>query len=251
MNTGTKRERRDRECGLTFAWRIPESSKWAGILSFFIVALLTTVLFATVRVSVMPTPRVIERKATATLVPDWGDGRAWALRAEEEGPFPAAFDPAESVEFQTLEAKAFAELSTKSCRAVHLKDLPDETDAAALPVAVRGERVFPAQPTLEEKVPPTELPPLVPSLTVLSKLPPDSLPRTFPDFDGPVTPAMAAATWHFTLEIGKGGRVKDLTSLEGGDEGASKAIGDWLAQVRFGPGAAGWIGVEVGFNRKP
>lgn len=258
MSAGHKRERKYRECGLLFAWKVPDSSSWASFASIVIVALLTTVLLGAVRVRIVPPPRVIERKASTVLVPEYGEGREWSVRAEEGGPFPSKFTPSESPVVKAMETDLI-EKSLSEPYQPRLADFVEDT-RSLLTVAPRGERVFPRSSEESIAKPVASTAPLMPMIRPLSTLPPGAWPESLPRFDADVTPKMAAATWRFMVEIGERGRVMnsislDGTALAGSDEAAASArmIGDWLSQVRFGPAAvgAGWIGVEVGFSRKP
>ena len=90
----TKRTRRERECGLGFAWQLPESSTWALFCAVAITGALAVALFGGLRVRVVPPPRVIERKAEAVMIPADAEGRNWEILAQEAGPFPTRFEPA-------------------------------------------------------------------------------------------------------------------------------------------------------------
>ena len=61
--SANKRELLDRECGLTFSWRSPESSGWGTFSAIVLVSLLATGFLGVVRVRIMPPPRIIERHA--------------------------------------------------------------------------------------------------------------------------------------------------------------------------------------------
>lgn len=257
MSAGHKRERKYRECGLLFAWKVPDSSGWASFTALLIVSLLTTALLGAVRVRIVPPPRVIERKASTVLVPEYGEGREWSVRAEEGGPFPAKFNPSESPVVKAIETEWIDRSLAPRYRPA-LADFVESSDTP-LTVSPRGERVFPKLGSVTEPKADVRVTPLMPMIRPLSPLPVGVWPEELPYFDGVVTPKMAAASWRFMVEVGERGRVLNSVSLDGAtldgsDEAAasSRLIGGWLSQVRFGPSTKpGWIGLEVEFSRKP
>ncbi|MFD0894066.1 hypothetical protein KBB96_03010 [Luteolibacter ambystomatis] len=255
---GTKRERRDRASGLIFAWRVGDTFHVATWMSVAIVILLGAFLLGTLKVRVVPPPRIIERKAAVVLVPNTADGHAWVVRAEEEGPFPARFRPADSGIVREMKEDLFRDpVSRPAYRAV-LREFPQDTGPGAVQVAARGERVFPPQLLPESAPVEMDAQPLRPVLTLLAKLPADARPQELPPFPEPMSPEMAATTWQYMVEIGPGGRALRCVALDGGkpegqQDGFARSLGSWLCHVRFGPGAAkaGWVGVEISFSRTP
>lgn len=255
---GTKRERRDRASGLIFAWRVGDTFHVATWMSVSIVILLGAFLLGSIKVRVVPPPRIIERKAAVVLVPNTAEGHAWVVRAEEEGPFPARFRPAESEIVRTMKEEIFRDPVTRPAYRGALREFPQDSGPAAVQVAARGERVFPSQQALEPGVVEAQPLPLQPVLTLLAKLPVDARPQELPPFPDTVSPEMAATTWQYMVEIGAGGRALRCVALDGGkpegqQDGFARSLGSWLCHVRFGPGAAkaGWVGVEISFSRKP
>lgn len=255
---GTKRERRDRASGLIFAWRVGDTFHVATWLSVVIVILLGALLLGTVKVRVVPPPRIIERKASMVLVPDTAEGRAWTVRAEEEGPFPARFRLAESDVVREMSEEIFQEQVTRAPYRSALRGFPPDSGPGAVQIAARGERVFPPQPALEPLAVEARPTPLQPVLTLLAKLPADARPRELPPFPETITPEMAATTWQYLVEIGEGGRALRCVALDGGkpdgeEDEFARTLGSWLCQVHFGPGAAkaGWVGVGISFSRTP
>ncbi|MGC4017076.1 MAG: hypothetical protein QM755_21570 [Luteolibacter sp.] len=254
--TGTKRERRDRACGLIFAWRVGDTFHVATWMSVVIVVLLGALLLGTVKVRVVPPPRIIERKASTVLVPETTEGRAWVVRAEEEGPFPARFRPGDSEIVRAMEEELLGRPADEPGYRAVLRPFPKESGPGAVLVAARGERVFPVQPPLEPPFAEAAPSPLRPSLTLLAKLPADARPAELPPFYDPVTPEMAAIPWQYMVELDSQGRALRCVSLDGGkpdgeQDEFSRTLGSWLCHVRFGPGAAkaGWVGVEINFSR--
>lgn len=252
--SGNKREQRDRESGLTFSWRTPETCGWSTTLSVVLVALLTVGLIGAIRVRVVPPPRVIERHASLMLLPETDEGRSWAVSVDEQGPFPSRYDLGSDPAVKEIEEKTLlADIPRKTYRPV-LRDLPQESGAPPVPTSLRGERFFPEEPPPERTGPPAQVSPLAPVLLPLSTLPASAWPATYPPFETVVSPAMAAKSMRFMVEIGSHGRVLQQQSIEVGGDDATRdfirRLGDWIGRLQFGSSAKpGWIAVEVAFNR--
>ena len=251
----TKRTRLHRECGLAFAWMLPEASGWAMFMAILIAGALATFLFTSLRVRVVPPPRVIERKAEVILIPSGAAGREWEIRAQEAGPFPARFEPANWPGFRQIEEAALAGLQTPGARRPELHEWPAEPSSIATPVAMKGQRVL---PKVEWK---SEPPPVRTGdtrkgwdleLQRLTVLPDDAWPVVLPEFTGELDPTAAAGAWRFLVEVGPDGRVQQCLMLNASSDPGGTALEQWLRGVRFGPSAAkaGWIGVGVLFKRK-
>jgi hypothetical protein len=249
----TKRTRRERECGLGFAWQLPESSTWALFCAVAITGALAVALFGGLRVRVVPPPRVIERKAEAVMIPADAEGRNWAILAQEAGPFPTRFEPSSWPAMRALEAGSWPQLASRVERRPKLHEWPAEPTVMTSPAAAKGQRVLPQLQWRQEAPPEAgrgggwKL-----DLQRLTVLPAEAWPKALPDFQGEVTPEMAAASWRFLVRVGSGGRVEDCLALNPASPGGA-GLESWLRGLRFGRAAAGagWIGVGVNFNRKP
>jgi len=253
----TKRSRLHRECGLAFAWMLPEANGWVAFLAILIAGALAAFLFTSLRVRVVPPPRLIERKAEVILIPSSDAGREWEIRAREAGPFPTRFEPTSWPGFRQWEDAALANLRNAGARRPELHDWPAEAPAMAMAtqVAMKGQRML---PKVDWK---PEPPPIrtgdsrkgwdleLQRLTVLSD---DAWPTVLPEFAGELDPADAAAPWRFLVQVGPSGRVEQCLMLNASSEPGGSALEQWLRGVRFGPSAskAGWIGVGILFKRK-
>lgn len=254
--SGNKRDKLDRDSGLTFSWRTPESCAWSTTAAVILVSLLTIGLLGALRVRVVPPPRVIERHAGLMLLPEGPEGRAWAVNVDEQGPFPAKYDPGTDPVIRKMEKQALQlDFPRVPYRPV-LRDLPEEPAVPVVNASRRGERIFPKESPPDRVGEAAPVFPLAPVLLPLSNLPASAWPTAYPPFDFPVSPLMAAKTWRYMAEIGPNGRVVRHQPIEvGDDEGAKESIlrlGDWIGRLQFGPTAKpGWIAVEVAFNRNP
>lgn len=252
--SGSRKELKDRECGLTFSWRSPEVSGWSTCAAVVLVALLVTAFLGIVRVRITPPPRIIERHAGIVMVPAGEDTQSWAISIDEQGPFPARFEVAADPALNEMERKWMGSQSKRTAYLPSLRDLPADPGPPPVTVSLRGQRVFPSDAAVAANAPPAASPPLRPLVRPLSNLPESVWPREFPTFDQPVPVAVAAGTWRFMLQIGTGGRVVGWQPIEPVDDEASavalRGIGDWLGRLKFGSAAKpGWIGVEVSFTR--
>jgi hypothetical protein len=251
----SKRTRLHRECGLAFAWMLPEASGWAAFMAILIAGALAAFLFTSLRVRVVPPPRVIERKAEVILIPSGAAGREWEIRAQEAGPFPTRFEPTAWPGFRQLEEAALASLQTNGARRPELHEWPAEPAVIATPVAMKGQRVL---PKVDWK---PVLPPIRTGdarkgwdleLQRLTVLPDDAWPVVLPEFTGELDPTAAAASWRFLVQVDPDGRVEQCLMLNASSEAGGTVLEQWLRGVRFGPSAAkaGWIGVGILFKRK-
>jgi hypothetical protein len=251
----SKRTRLHRECGLAFAWMLPEASGWAAFMAILIAGALAAFLFTSLRVRVVPPPRVIERKAEVILIPSGAAGREWEIRAQEAGPFPTRFEPTAWPGFRQLEEAALASLQTNGTRRPELHEWPAEPAVIATPVAMKGQRVL---PKVDWK---PVLPPIRTGdarkgwdleLQRLTVLPDDAWPMVLPEFTGELDPTAAAASWRFLVQVDPDGRVEQCLMLNASSEAGGTVLEQWLRGVRFGPSAAkaGWIGVGILFKRK-
>lgn len=252
--SGSRRELKDRECGLTFSWRSPEVSGWNTCAAVVLVSLLATAFLGIVRVRITPPPRIIERHAGIVMVPAGGDAQSWAISIDEQGPFPARFEVASDPSLRNMEREW---LGSQLKRIVHrpsLRDLPADSSPPPVSVSLRGQRVFPSDPPVVATGSPAAPLPLRPLIRPLSNLPESVWPSEFPAFDQAVPVAVSSDTWRFMLQLGGGGRVVGWQPIEPADDEASasalRGIGDWLGRLKFGSAAKpGWIGVEVSFTR--
>ena len=86
-------QKKDRESGLAFNWRVPVSSTGMFILAFLLVSGAAVALGLAVRIKFGEDREIPENRATLVLVPADAGG-AWLERqAIEAGPFPSRWNP--------------------------------------------------------------------------------------------------------------------------------------------------------------
>jgi hypothetical protein len=219
-----------------------------------VVSLLSAGFLGAIRVRVMPLPRIIERHASVVMIPDGPERDLWSVSVDEQGPFPARYQVERDPVVNGYEKSVLAQMRKRTPARPTLHDLPGDSGPPAVPVSLRGERVFP-----EEKVPlaqqaPSPLKPLVPTLRPLSHLPVEAWPSEFPGYEEAIPASVAAKPWRFMVELGPGGRVVHQQPLEPAEDEATTAaiqsLARWIGSVKFGSSAKpGWIGIEVVFTR--
>ena len=235
-----------------FRWRGLDGTPLRGLLSLLIVGSAFALFAATVRIRVRAPQQWVERKASIIHLPSGGEGKIWALRAQEGGPFPSRVDPADWEKSAGLQ-EAFLQATRLSSRPYEpkLRDLPEDDQVPPRPMSEKGERVFPKRTV---KVAPVAAPAatkLAPVLFPLSGIGAESLPAQLPAFDAPIDAAMTAAAWRFLLRLRRDGSVSLCMPLV--DEPGGKVLAKWLGTLNFSPAVAEkseWIGLGVLFTNQ-
>lgn len=223
-------------------------------MAVVVVSVVATGLLGAVRIRIAPPPQIIERHASMVLVPESIEAGRWSVSVDEQGPFPAKFDPSSDRSFRDLEGELATQTALRAPYRSNLRDFPQEVGVPGVAVSLRGARVFPEEAITLAAKSTTLIEPLAPSVVPLFNLPDAAWPEKLPEFAGEISPAMSAKSWRFMIEIGPNGRVIQRQSIESGDDEAGRdairRLEDWISGVRFGPSAKpGWIGVEISFNR--
>ena len=236
-----------------FRWRGLDGTPLRGILAILMVTGMFSLFAVTVHIRVSAPQQWVEKKASIIHLTSAGEGEMWALRAKEAGPFPSRLDPAEwesSSALAGLVAKA-SRLSSKPYQPT-LRDLPQEDLFPPVPVAPKGERVFPKAAAKEGAASPEVPVRLVPALYPLSGITMEEIPTTLPALGKPVDAAMASASLRFMLRLAPDGSVSACDDLS--DDPGGKALSGWLRTVKFPPATAArsqWISLGVGFVNLP
>lgn len=234
-----------------FPWRGRKRTIFPYFVGWLVASLGLSFLLGSVRIKVTGPKPLTPRKASMIYLTDDAQGRALALKARQEGPFPSRFDPAQwegmaGLQQQVLELTRIP----RPAYSPQLRELPKEAhDSTRL--APVGETFFPDRaPVLS---PPAAGPMLLqPSLYPLSGT--DSLPEKLPAFQATLDPAAAAASWRFLLRVNAAGTVIDCVSLgKGGEKGATE-LENWLRSSSFKPNPGTpprWIALGIGFSNLP
>ncbi len=225
-------------------------SQMRGVFALLITIGAFAFFGATIRIHVSAPQQWVERKASIIHLADDAEGKIWALRAREGGPFPSRVDLAawEGTGENPIDA---TRLSSAPYQPV-LRDFPVESEIAPPAIAEKGERVFPKRQVKSEPVPAVTPSRLLPALYPLSGIGLDSLPRELPPFEQPIDAAMTSVDWRFLLRLRPDGGVAECIGFA--DEPGGIELAKWLRGVNFGPAVAAkseWISLGVGFTNQP
>lgn len=238
-----------------FRWRGLDGTPLRGLLALLITGGVFSLFAATVQIRVSAPQQWVERKASIIHLPNDGEGKMWALRAREGGPFPSRLNPAEweSMPGGALSAIAATRLPSETYTP-KLAELPSSNEGPAVSIAAKGERIFPKR--MPESVPgmvPVETK-LVPALYPLSGISIDAVPRNLPafQFDEKIEPSLTSAPWRFMLRLRPDGSVAECLPMIKEIGGAE--LEKWICGVNFSSEVAKkseWIGIAVGFVNQP
>ncbi len=239
-----------------FRWRGLDGTPFRGFLALLITFGVFSLFAATVRIRVSAPQQWVERKASIIHLPGGEEGKMWALRAQEGGPYPARFDATgwEKAAGLTSGLIDATRLSPEPYEP-RLRELPVKDAVPSIPLADKEERVFPKPPEPPATVPG---PPVkyvrVPVIYPLSGITSADIPAILPVFDAAKAAGVADASRpaEFVLLLRPAGTVLSCWNLSG--QVADGAIADWLSGLDFGPEAAKKspiIAVSVGFTNQP
>jgi len=147
----SKLQKRDRESGLAFNWRVPVSSTGMFVLAFLLVSGVAIALGLAVRIKFGEDREIPENRATLILVPADAGG-AWLERqAMESGPFPSRWDPEADPSLAELREQLLIEAEAAS----GAKDY----EPALTPITFRPWQVTAPKPWQLMTLPPLPNPP--------------------------------------------------------------------------------------------
>lgn len=241
-------QRRDREVGLTFNWRIPVSSSGTWAVSVLLVGLISAVLATTVRVKIGGDPHREREHGTLVLVPGDQGGDALVRSAIEAGPFPARWNPAAD--------PAYVALRRDALRLATMGGLPYRPEIVAGEMASDGlglssqdfaGGVFPALPDVRDSGATAEVLEVMLGVRVLDAGPGVSFGHAALPL--PAESAGELVGRRFLVAYDEAGRVVDVVALS--SRARRAALVKWLSRglVRGHSGKAGWISVETMVTR--
>ena len=234
-------QRRDRESGLVFSWRVPVSSLMSLVVAFLLVGGVSLALATLVRVRIGPADPLEQRTGSLVVVPAEAGGSALERFAREAGPFPNRWNPAADPEYAALRRRALREAGDPTLR-YHARlmeiELPDEL----LP-GEPGAGILPPLPEVE--LPPPATVPREVELGLMVLRSGEGPAVQLPGLELDPKAASASTGLRFLLRHDASGRVIEVSPL-GGDP-ASAELAAWLgaARVTGHGGAAGGIVVET------
>ncbi len=238
-----------------FSWHGRKRSYFPTLLAILVVASAFMILLGTVRVKVVSPAMRAPRKASLIYLTDDLQGHALALQAQEGGPFPSRFEPAQWEGMAALESEvAAASRGPRNPYTPTLRDLPEEKLTPPTELSSKGETVFPKHLLTPRAVPDLANLKPAPTLYPLSGITPEAIPSTLPPFSAAVDGAMSSATWRFLVRLNSAGGVVDCVSLEKGGEAGGLELETWLRSIQFltlSEKPFRWIALGIGFINQP
>lgn len=231
----TRRERRDRESGLIFGWRLPLGSNVWLLASIAIVGVLAVGLATTVRVHIGGTMRLPERRASLVLVPsnspDWQSLRRQALEA---GPFPARIELANEAAVHRILREAQTKLPPATVYEPAWREIPVTLGDREIPAMMLPPLPAPEIPPAGPPAPPP--PPGVVALQGGASVTPVGAP-----------PAGLLRSQRWLLGYDGNGRVNRVIDLSPAGERPRPSAEAWLLGATVGGGQreGGWLAVEM------
>ncbi|MEI6674927.1 MAG: hypothetical protein WCO57_07095 [Verrucomicrobiota bacterium] len=251
----TPQSRSELESALLFRWRGRPKAHFPKLVPFGLAALAFAFLLTLVQVKVAAPQFEMTRKASWMLLPTRGEGALWAMRAKENGPSLASYQPAEWQAYAGLAAEVLEATRIPAYNYVpKLRALPPEGPLEPLQLTAKGETVLPhraAAPTARDEGAAWRLAPMLYPLSVVAT---GELPRTLPPLQGEIDTTMAGTDWRFLLRLHPAGGVAECVVLTKTPGSAATLLENWLRGVTFDPKLAadgGWIAVGLRFNNQP
>jgi hypothetical protein len=234
--------------GWIFRWRGLDGPWFPKFAALAVTTIVFGVGLAFVRVQVLPPPTWSENKASIIQLPAGEESRLWRLRADEGGPFPLRFELRQSPALAPLESALLAAQRTPARPHVpQLRRLPLEESVPRVPLASRGEPVFPERRAAGTAAPADPPSPLAPVIYPLAGITAAELPEMLPPLDLPDL-EISGGDWRFLIRVAQGGAVAECVSLERPDQPGTTALEQWLRSVRFPAVENRWISIGLGFN---
>lgn len=240
-------QRRDRESGLAFSWRVPVSSTGSFVVAFLMVALVAVGLATAVRVRIGGGAREEPRQGTLVLVPQDRGGAALERRAIEAGPFPSRWNPAADPAYVALRREALRAATESG-----VPYRPQMVEGGESVLQDRGTPEFegsalPALPGGEALDPPAGPREVTLGVRTLDGAPGVRFTHAVLAFEAPVAGELVGR--RFVVEYDAEGRVLDVVALT--PRPGQSSVVQWLLRGRVAgnEGSAGWMSVETGVAR--
>lgn len=239
-----------------FRWKSPGEPLLPKLFAIFGVFAMFALVLSSVRIRAASRNPLEIRKASCILATHSGDGRALALAALENGPFPSRFEPDAWLHENHLGNPAWAALAWQpASHSSELRPLAPPHLNTNLRLAPGGEPVF---PKFSPSTPPADTRGVArsphPVLRILADLDRENSPSAAP-WTGTVDPKWLGGSWRFLLHLDASGTVLEFLSMaDGADNTVDVALAPWLCQHRFSPAPSNhfrWVGVAVTFENLP
>jgi len=234
-----------------FRWRKSGDPIFPRLAALLISGMAFAIFLTMVRVRVVPPMQPEGRKASLIYLNPGPEAAAWALRAQEGGPFPSRFDPATWPGIQELEGRLLQDIRKPlPPYQPQLRDLPGSPTVSPVLLADRGEPVLPRSAPKQERAMDFTAMKLSPVIYPLSNLSPAELPQALPQFDAKIDTALSSTPWRLLVRLRADGSVAECVTLTGDSAPGTEVLEKWLQGVRFRPlkeKSSLWISIGVGF----
>ena len=235
---------------LIFDWSDVEAHRgWKGVS--ILIAVFGLVIFLSVIHVELDFKQVASVKSASVLyLPDHEQGRAWLMKANEEGPFPGGLEISGMDDpFEGFGRVSFSEDDSWNPYTISMHPLEADSLQSTRRISVQGKRYLPKifKSTNEVKdIQKAELE-LKPILIPYTKESEKWLPSELPSFHMEKMGEMKTTTWRFVLNLTEDGRVRECLLLSGGEESGLAEISTWLKGVQFQKAAEAerWMGLRV------
>lgn len=241
-----KLQRRDREWGLIFSWRLPRSSGGAFFLALALVSGAAFLLAIGVRVRAGAAPGPPGERASLMILSKDGRGDWVERRAIEAGPFPVRWNPAADPEYAARRAAALRAASAPGPpRLPRLTsvDWDRVSDPVTEPASGAPTRL-PPLPEAGDPFPETGIDPVVPLVLRLAGRD-ESLTLIGGEAVLDAGAASGEVGVRYLLEYDDRGRIHEIMRLD--SEEPRGVIVEWISKSRFRGhgGEPGWAVVET------
>lgn len=241
-----KLQRRDREWGLIFSWRLPPSSGGALCLALALVSGAAFLLGIGVRVRAGAAPGPPGERASLMILSKDGRGDWVERRAIEAGPFPVRWNPAADPEYAARRAEALRAASAPGpprlpgLTPMEWEGDPDPGEEASAGRAMR----LPPLPEIGDPFPETGIDPVVPLVLRLAGRD-ESLTLIGGEAVLNAETASGEVGVRYLLEYDDRGRIHEIMRLD--SEEPRGVIVDWISESRFRGhgGKPGWAVAET------
>lgn len=235
---------------LIFDWSEVETHRgWKGV-SILIAALGVVIFLSVIHVEFDFKQVASVKSASVLYLPDHEEGRAWLMKANEEGPFPGGLEISGMDDpFEGFGRSSFNEDDSWNPYEISMHPLEVDSLQSTRRISVQGTRYLPRifKSANEAKGQQTDGLELKPVLIPYTKESEKWLPAELPPFHMERKAEMKTTEWRFVLNLGEDGRVMECLWLSGGDEIGSAEISTWLKGVQFQKAAEAerWMGLRV------
>lgn len=238
---------------LVFNWRTSESQVGSKIVATLIVTIIFAIGFALVDVDLLAPKTGVLESATVLHFADDELGRAWRLKAEENGPFPGRLEIDGAGVIPDIDRLTdYGGVGGWNGYDVALRRFQAAGGEPSVSLARKGMGYLPGRVKIFNGDLAGVPDPVRKRKAILTPFDDQALgwmPEEVPDFQIPVAGGdLLSASWRFMLRLRADGSVSDCISLSGGGDAGLEETTEWLRGLRFNPGEDGrWLGLRVEF----